>query len=105
MGGLKNMRATSSLCRTRSRNLPAHPSRRSEMAIGQKTKLHPETGATLLRGVRTVTLTFRSQKETIELPGWYPADDPTADQGIHDARDMQISDRAINLMKARETGL
>lgn len=75
------------------------------MIIGEETRVHPETGATLVRGVRPVTLTFRSQKETIDLPGWYPADDPTADQGLYDARDMQVSDRAINVMKAREAGL
>ncbi|MDR9428958.1 MAG: type II toxin-antitoxin system MqsA family antitoxin [Salibaculum sp.] len=71
----------------------------------EETRVHPETGGTLVRGVRTVTLTFRSQSETVELPGWYPVDDPTADQGIHDAKDMQVSDRAINTMKARETGV
>ncbi len=75
------------------------------MADAQETRIHPETGATLVRGIRTVTLTFRSQTETIELPGWYPADDPTADHGIHDAKDMQVSDRAINTMKARAAGL
>lgn len=75
------------------------------MAAGEEARVHPETGVTLVRGVRIVTLSFRSQKETIELPGWYPVDDPTADQGVHDARDMQISDRAINRMKAREAGL
>ncbi|SIO10019.1 transcriptional regulator, XRE family [Rhodovulum sp. ES.010] len=75
------------------------------MADAQETRIHPEIGATLVRGIRTVTLTFRSQTETIELPGWYPADDPTADHGIHDAKDMQVSDRAINTMKARAAGL
>jgi HTH-type transcriptional regulator / antitoxin MqsA len=75
------------------------------MVAVQQTRVHPETGATLVRGVRTVMLTFRSQKETIEMPGWYPTDDPTADQGIHDARDTQVADRAINAMKAREAGL
>jgi HTH-type transcriptional regulator / antitoxin MqsA len=75
------------------------------MAASEETRVHPETGATLVRGVRSVTLTFRSQRETIDLPGWYPADDPAADQGIHDARDMQVSDRAVNAMKAREAGL
>lgn len=71
----------------------------------EETRVHPETGKALVRGVRTVTLTFRSQSETVDLPGWYPADDPAADQGIHDARDMQVSDRAINTMKAREIGV
>lgn len=71
----------------------------------EETRVHPETGMTLVRGVRTVVLTFRSQSETVEMPGWYPADDPTADHGIHDAKDMLVSDRAINTMKAREIGV
>lgn len=75
------------------------------MSLTETTRVHPETGATLVRGVRSVTLRFRSQVETIDLPGWYPADDPTADQGIHDAKDMQVSDRAVNTMKAREVGV
>ena len=75
------------------------------MATVEETIVHPETGAELVRDVRTVSLTFRSQCETIQLPGWYPADDPTADQGIHNAKDMQVSDRAINTMKAREAGV
>lgn len=69
------------------------------------TRLHPETGATLVRGVRAVTLTYRGQREVVDLPGWYPPDDPTADHGIHDAKDMQVSDRAINAMKARDAGV
>ena len=75
------------------------------MQGADKTRVHPETGKVLVRGIRTVKLTFRSQSETVELPGWYPVDDPTAEQGIHDARDMQVSDRAITVMKARELGV
>lgn len=70
-----------------------------------KVVVHPETGETLVRGVRTVTLTFQSQSATVELPGWYPVDDPTAEQGVHDAKDMQVSDRAINTMKAKQAGV
>ncbi len=75
------------------------------MQGAEQTRVHPETGKVLVRGIRTVTLTFRSQSETVELPGWYPVDDLTAEQGIHDARDMQVSDRAITVMKARELGV
>ena len=75
------------------------------MAALDETRLHPETGAVLVRGSRAVTLRFRAHHETIDLPGWYPVDDPSADQGVHDARDMLVSDRAINVMKARELGV
>jgi HTH-type transcriptional regulator/antitoxin MqsA len=71
----------------------------------EQTRVHPETGAELVRGVRHITLKYRSQEQEIELPGWYPTDDPTADQGLHDAKDMKVSDRAVNTMKAREFGL
>lgn len=75
------------------------------MAAEEEMRVHPETGAPLVRGVRTVTLTYRSHSETVDLPGWYPADDPSAENGVHSAKDMQVSDRAINVMKAREAGL
>lgn len=75
------------------------------MDASLQTRLHPETGAPLRRGVRRVTLTFREEREEIDLPGWYPEEDPGADQGIHDPRDMLVSDRALTRMKARAFGL
>jgi HTH-type transcriptional regulator / antitoxin MqsA len=75
------------------------------MVSVETARLHPVTGTTLVRGVRRVTLGFRGQTATIDLPGWYPADDPTAEQGLHDAKDMQVSDRAINTMKAKDAGV
>ncbi len=75
------------------------------MVSVETTRLHPVTGTTLVRGARRVTLGFRGQTATIDLPGWYPADDPTAEQGLHDAKDMQVSDRAINTMKAKDAGV
>ena len=70
-----------------------------------QTRLHPETGATLVRGVRTTTIRYRAQIETVELPGWYPAGDPSADQGVHNGVDLRVSDRALNAMRAREAGV
>lgn len=75
------------------------------MPTQEATRRHPETGAILLRGTRRVTLSFRAQREVVDLPGWYPADDPRAENGLHDARDMRVSDRAITIMKARDAGL
>lgn len=75
------------------------------MQGSQSTRRHPETGATLTRGTRTVTLAYKSQTEIVEMPGWYPADDPGSANGLHDPRDMLVSDRAINRMKAREAGV
>jgi HTH-type transcriptional regulator/antitoxin MqsA len=75
------------------------------MPTQEATRRHPETGAILQRGMRRVTLSFRAQREVVDLPGWYPADDPSAENGLHDARDMRVSDRAITIMKARDAGL
>jgi HTH-type transcriptional regulator/antitoxin MqsA len=62
----------------------------------------PETGAPLHRGVRPLTLTYKGQSITVDMPGWY-GDRP--DDGIFDSEDMKISDRALNRLKARAEGL
>jgi len=69
------------------------------------TRRHPETGALLVRGVRPLVITFRGQEITIEMPGWYAPDDPEGESGLHDPADMRASDRAVNLLKARDAGL
>ena len=72
----------------------------------EETRVHPETGKALVRGVRTITLTFRSQSETVDLARLViRPTTPLRTTAIHDARDMQVSDRAINTMKAREIGV
>jgi HTH-type transcriptional regulator / antitoxin MqsA len=62
----------------------------------------PNTGAPLHRGVRPLTLTYQSHGITVEMPGWY-GDQP--DEGVFDADDMKVSDRALNRLKARTEGL
>jgi hypothetical protein len=62
----------------------------------------PETGATLHRDVRPLTLTYKGATITVDMPGWY-GDRP--DQGVFDAEDMKVSDRALNRLKARIEGL
>ncbi len=62
----------------------------------------PETGAPLHRDVRPLTLTFKGESITFDMPGWYG--DQT-DDGIFDPEDMKISDRALNRLKARSEGL
>jgi len=58
----------------------------------------PETGAALRRDVRPFTLTYKGQSVTTDMPGWY-GDLP--DEGVFDAEDMKVSDRALNRFKAR----
>jgi HTH-type transcriptional regulator/antitoxin MqsA len=62
----------------------------------------PETGAPLHREVRPLTLTYKGESATVDMPGWY-GDDP--DAGVFDADDMKVSDRALNRLKARTEGL
>ncbi|MZR13808.1 type II toxin-antitoxin system MqsA family antitoxin [Maritimibacter sp. DP07] len=45
-----------------------------------------------------------SQSMVFDLPGWYSEDDAIGKTGLFDKKDMQASDRAINLMKAIELG-
>jgi HTH-type transcriptional regulator/antitoxin MqsA len=62
----------------------------------------PKTGAPMHRGVRPLTLNYKGQSITIDMPGWY-ADG--SDEGIHNGIDLKISDRALNRLKARAEGL
>ena len=43
----------------------------------------PETGAPLHRDVRPLTLTYKGQSITVDMPGWY-GDQP--DEGVFDPR-------------------
>ena len=62
----------------------------------------PETGAPLHRDVRPLTLTYKGQSITFDMPGWYGE---RPDEGVFDPEDMKISDRALNRLKARTDGL
>ena len=66
------------------------------------TRICPETGAELRRGVRQETLSYKGFTATFEMPGWYPEG---ADEGIHNGDDMEISDCALNRLKAQATAL
>ena len=52
--------------------------------------------------MRPLTLTYKGQSITVDMPGWY-GDEP--DEGMFDAEDMKVSDRALNRLKARTEGL
>jgi HTH-type transcriptional regulator/antitoxin MqsA len=56
----------------------------------------------LHRDVRPLTLTYKGESITFDMPGWY-GDQP--DDGIFEPEDMKISDRALNRLKARSEGL
>jgi HTH-type transcriptional regulator/antitoxin MqsA len=62
----------------------------------------PETGAPMHRDERPMTLTYRGESIAIPMPGWYC---DASDESIHTGADMKVSDRALNLLKARVEGL
>jgi HTH-type transcriptional regulator/antitoxin MqsA len=54
------------------------------------------------RDERPMTLTYRGERITIPMPGWYC---DASDESIHTGADMKVSDRALNRLKARVEGL
>jgi HTH-type transcriptional regulator/antitoxin MqsA len=54
------------------------------------------------RGVRPMTLTYKDESITFDMPGWYC---DQSEEGIHTGADMKVSDRVLNRLKARSEGL
>jgi HTH-type transcriptional regulator/antitoxin MqsA len=54
------------------------------------------------RSVRPMTLTYKDQSITFDMPGWYCDD---CDESIHNGKDMKVSDRMLNRLKACSEGL
>lgn len=51
----------------------------------KETRIHPETGETLRRDVRPMTVTYAIYSKVISVPGWYPEGDGDA---IHTGKDL-----------------
>ena len=62
----------------------------------------PETGTPMRRDVRPMTLTYKGESITFDMPGWYCDE---SDQSIFTGADMKLSDRSLNRLKARVEGL
>lgn len=58
----------------------------------------PETGRSMERGERALVLTYKDESITVAMPGWYG---DGSVEGLHSNEDMKVSDRALNLLKAR----
>ena len=65
-----------------------------------ETMIHPETGEILYRDVREIEFSYKNEKITMAMPGWYPKNG-NSDDGIFSMDDMAVHDKAIRLMKAR----
>lgn len=62
----------------------------------------PKTGAPMRRDVRPMTLIYKGESITFDQPGWYCDE---SDEGILVGKDLHISDRMLNRLKARVEGL
>jgi len=62
----------------------------------------PETGAPMHRDKRPMTLAYKGESVTFDMPGWYCE---TSEESIHTGEDMKVSDRMLNRLKARSEGL
>ncbi len=62
----------------------------------------PKTGAPMHRGVRPMTLAYKGETITFDMPGWYC---DQSDESIHTGKDMKTSDRMLNRLKAHAEGL
>ena len=62
----------------------------------------PKTGAPMHRSVRPITLTYKEESITFDMPGWYCDE---SDESIHTDKDMKVSDRMLNRLKAKSEGL
>ena len=68
--------------------------------MSNETRIHPETGRKLRRGIRPATVEYRGRKKVVDLPGWYP--DGKGD-GIVSASDMRTLDQAFDDLKVEST--
>ncbi len=58
----------------------------------------PETGTPMKRGVAPMTISYKDQPATFEMPGWYCAE---CDGSIHTGDDLKVPDRMLNRLKAQ----
>ena len=65
-------------------------------------RICPETGAPMHRDVRPMTITYKGESLTFNMPGWYC---DSSDESVHSGDDMKISDRMLNRLKALVEGL
>jgi HTH-type transcriptional regulator/antitoxin MqsA len=62
----------------------------------------PETGKPMLRDVRPMTITYKGQSSTFDMPGWYCQE---SDESVHTGDDMKISDSALKVLKIKVENL
>lgn len=61
-----------------------------------ETRIHPETGKVLTRGIRVQSVAVGSLRRVVDVPGWYPDDNSDA---IHTGADLQSLDQAYSELR------
>ena len=67
-----------------------------------KTPLCPETGKPMVRDTRPMTITYKGQSATFDMPGWYCDE---SGESIHTAEDIKTSDAALKELKVKVENL
>ncbi|MEZ5788874.1 MAG: type II toxin-antitoxin system MqsA family antitoxin [Xanthobacteraceae bacterium] len=62
----------------------------------------PETGKSMVRDTRPMTITYKGQSSTFDMPGWYCRE---SGESVHTAEDMKVSDAALKALKIRVENL
>jgi HTH-type transcriptional regulator/antitoxin MqsA len=65
-------------------------------------RVNPDTGELMHRDLRRMTLSYKDETITFDMPGWYSE---TSEESVHSGADLRVSDRKLNLLKARAEGL
>ena|SRR5690242_17773104 len=58
----------------------------------------PETGKPMVRDSRPMTITYKGQSSTFEMPGWYCHE---SDEAIFTRDDMKVSDAALRELRIK----
>jgi hypothetical protein len=61
-----------------------------------ETMVSPESGETLIRGLRPFAVAYNGSSFTVNLPGYYP---PGDGDGIHIGEDMAVVDDALRQLR------
>jgi len=62
----------------------------------------PNDGHGMVRDVRPMTIAYKGQDATFDMPGWYCRE---CGESIHTGADMKVSDRELNKLKAVVEGV
>lgn len=64
-----------------------------------ESRIHPETGKRLTRGVREQVVASGSLIQTVQAPGWYPDDESDS---IHSGADLKALNEAYAELRAAD---